>query len=83
MRVESQSSNRYVPTESACASSYTTLWTGRVLIVSFKQNMDQFQDFEKYMTGVNPYGMKSGIVLIDPPAEWYVISRAICQEAHC
>ncbi len=36
--------------------------------------MDQFQDFEKYMNGVNPYGMKSGIVLIDPPAEWYVVS---------
>jgi hypothetical protein len=34
--------------------------------------MDQFQDFEKYMNGVNPYGMKSGIVLIDPPEEWYV-----------
>ncbi len=34
--------------------------------------MDQFQDFEKYMNGVNPFGMKSGIVLIDPPEEWYV-----------
>jgi jmjN domain len=33
--------------------------------------MDQFQDFQKYMKGVNPYGMKSGIVLIDPPDEWY------------
>jgi jmjN domain len=33
--------------------------------------MDQFQDFQKYMKGVNPHGMKSGIVLIDPPDEWY------------
>jgi jmjN domain len=36
----------------------------------FFQSMEQFQDFEKYMNAVNPYGMKSGIVLIDPPEEW-------------
>jgi uncharacterized protein (DUF3820 family) len=35
--------------------------------------MEQFQDFEKYMNAVNPYGMKSGIVLIDPPEEWLVL----------
>ena len=32
--------------------------------------MAQFQDFQKYMHGTNSYGMKSGIVLIDPPQEW-------------
>jgi uncharacterized protein (DUF3820 family) len=35
--------------------------------------MEQFEDFEKYMNAVNPYGMKSGIVLIDPPEQWYVL----------
>lgn len=33
--------------------------------------MDEFRDFEKYVKGVDPYGMQSGIVLIDPPEEWY------------
>jgi len=36
--------------------------------------MEQFEDFEKYMNAVNPYGMKSGIVLIDPPEQWHVLS---------
>jgi hypothetical protein len=35
------------------------------------QTMDEFKDFEKYVKGVDPYGMQSGIVLIDPPEEWY------------
>lgn len=34
--------------------------------------MEQFRDFQKYVKGVDPYGMQSGIVLIDPPEEWYV-----------
>lgn len=34
--------------------------------------MEQFKDFERYVKGVDPYGMQSGIVLIDPPEEWYV-----------
>lgn len=34
--------------------------------------MEQFKDFQKYVKGVDPYGMQSGIVLIDPPEEWYV-----------
>ncbi|KPI41813.1 DNA damage-responsive transcriptional repressor RPH1 [Cyphellophora attinorum] len=34
------------------------------------ETMDEFRDFEKYVQGVNPYGMQSGIVLIDPPEEW-------------
>jgi hypothetical protein len=36
------------------------------------QTMEEFKDFEKYVKGVDPYGMQSGIVLIDPPEEWYV-----------
>jgi jmjN domain len=35
--------------------------------------MDEFRDFEKYVKGVDPYGMQSGIVLIDPPEEWCVV----------
>ena len=38
----------------------------------FQPTMEEFKDFEKYVAGVNPYGMQSGIVLIDPPEEWYV-----------
>lgn len=37
--------------------------------------MEQFRDFQKYVKGVDPYGMQSGIVLIDPPEEWYVDAR--------
>lgn len=34
------------------------------------QTVEEFKDFEAYVKGVNPYGMQSGIVLIDPPEEW-------------
>jgi hypothetical protein len=36
----------------------------------FTPTMEQFVDFQKYVTAVNPYGMQTGIVLIDPPEEW-------------
>lgn len=36
--------------------------------------MEQFKDFQRYVKGVDPFGMQSGIVLIDPPEEWYVAS---------
>ncbi|EXJ91627.1 hypothetical protein A1O3_00177 [Capronia epimyces CBS 606.96] len=42
----------------------------------FTPTMEQFRDFQKYVKGVDPYGMQSGIVLIDPPEEWYVAKRA-------
>jgi len=35
--------------------------------------MDEFADFEGYMTNIESWGMKSGIVKIIPPAEWYVL----------
>ena len=41
-----------------------------ILTAATTQTMEQFKDFEAYVKGVNPYGMKSGIVLIDPPEEW-------------
>ncbi|RMD43318.1 hypothetical protein DV735_g1877, partial [Chaetothyriales sp. CBS 134920] len=36
----------------------------------FTPTMEEFRDFEKYVRGVDPYGMQHGIVLIDPPEEW-------------
>ncbi|KAH0840631.1 hypothetical protein FOPE_06019 [Fonsecaea pedrosoi] len=40
----------------------------------FTPTMAQFKDFQRYVKGVDPYGMQSGIVLIDPPEEWYATS---------
>lgn len=36
----------------------------------FKPTNEEFQDFEKYMTRVEPWGRKSGIVKVIPPKEW-------------
>ncbi|EJD00680.1 JmjC-domain-containing protein [Fomitiporia mediterranea MF3/22] len=36
----------------------------------FKPTMDEFRDFEAYMTRVEFWGMRSGIVKIIPPKEW-------------
>lgn len=33
--------------------------------------MDQFRDFQKFVRKIDKYGMKSGIVKIVPPQEWY------------
>lgn len=35
--------------------------------------MDQFRDFQKMINKIDKYGMKSGIVKVIPPQEWYVI----------
>lgn len=34
--------------------------------------MDQFRDFQKMINKIDKYGMKSGIVKVIPPQEWYV-----------
>ncbi|ETS02192.1 hypothetical protein M419DRAFT_79465 [Trichoderma reesei RUT C-30] len=36
----------------------------------FRPTMDQFRDFRRFMTKVDSYGMKSGIIKVIPPAEW-------------
>lgn len=36
--------------------------------------MDQFRSFKKFVAKIDKYGMKSGIVKIIPPKEWYVKS---------
>ncbi|KAI1337335.1 hypothetical protein F5Y15DRAFT_425937 [Xylariaceae sp. FL0016] len=43
-------------------------WSGTVPV--FKPDMHQFKDFKKFMTKIDSYGMKSGIVKIIPPQEW-------------
>ncbi|OHW96553.1 JmjC domain-containing protein [Colletotrichum incanum] len=43
-------------------------WSGTVPV--FKPTMHQFKDFKLFMTKVDHYGMKSGIVKIIPPSEW-------------
>jgi hypothetical protein len=55
----------FQPVSSSTSETVATTLTAQ-------QTMDEFRDFEKYVQGVNPYGMQSGIVLIDPPEEWYV-----------
>ena len=41
--------------------------------------MDEFREFDKYVAAVDAYGMQSGIVLIDPPQEWYVHGDAVAE----
>lgn len=36
--------------------------------------MAQFRDFQKYINKIDKYGMKSGIVKVVPPKEWYVMT---------
>ncbi|GLB42769.1 putative jmjN domain containing protein [Lyophyllum shimeji] len=36
----------------------------------FKPTMEEFQDFEGYVTKIECWGMKSGIVKVIPPKEW-------------
>lgn len=38
----------------------------------FKPTMDQFRSFKKFIDKIDKYGMKSGIVKVIPPKEWYV-----------
>ena len=39
---------------------------------SYKQTMDQFRSFKSFISKIDKYGMKSGIVKVIPPKEWYV-----------
>lgn len=39
--------------------------------------MDQFRDFNSYVSKIDKYGMKSGIVKVVPPKEWYVLVQSI------
>jgi hypothetical protein len=43
----------------------------------FKPTMEQFRDFESYMTSVECWGMKSGIIKVIPPKEWLVLMSLV------
>ncbi|KAK7981060.1 hypothetical protein PG989_013517 [Apiospora arundinis] len=43
-------------------------WSGTVPV--FRPTMHQFKDFKKFMTKIDEYGMRSGIVKVIPPDEW-------------
>ncbi|PHH59287.1 hypothetical protein CDD81_3411 [Ophiocordyceps australis] len=43
-------------------------WSGAVPV--FCPTLDQFKDFQRFMTKVDSYGMKSGIIKIIPPRQW-------------
>jgi hypothetical protein len=51
-------------------------WDGGKIPV-FKPTMDQFRSFEKFCTKIDKYGMKSGIVKVIPPKEWYVTQASV------
>lgn len=38
--------------------------------------MDQFRNFKRFIDKIDKHGMKSGIVKVIPPAEWYVATAA-------
>ncbi len=42
----------------------------KLLIIA--QTMRQFRSFKDFIQKIDKYGMKSGIVKVVPPKEWYV-----------
>ena len=38
------------------------------------QTMAQFRNFRRFIDKVDKYGMKSGIVKVVPPTEWYIFA---------
>ena len=40
------------------------------------QTMKQFKSFKDFIHKIDKYGMKSGIVKVIPPKEWYGLSIA-------
>lgn len=50
---------------------------GRIPV--FKPTMAQFADFQKFIGQIDKHGMKSGIVKVIPPKEWYVHVFPCCQ----
>jgi hypothetical protein len=48
----------------------------------FPQTMDQFKSFKKFIDKVDKYGMKSGIVKVIPPKEWYVDRQLLHRSSH-
>lgn len=57
-----------VPIDDVYANICPAEWSGEIPI--FRPSMREFADFQKYMEAINPYGMESGVVLVDPPQEY-------------
>ena len=45
-------------------------------MLTITQTMKQFESFKKFIDKIDKYGMKSGIVKVIPPEEWYILVRA-------
>jgi hypothetical protein len=39
--------------------------------------MDQFRDFQSFVNKIEKYGMRSGILKVIPPKEWYAFSIVV------
>lgn len=44
------------------------------IILTYPQTMNQFRSFKEFVQKIDKYGMKSGIVKVIPPKEWYVFA---------
>ena len=44
------------------------------IILTFAKTMNQFRSFKDFIQKIDKYGMKSGIVKVIPPKEWYVFA---------
>lgn len=48
----------------------TMALTSDGLTLRLPQTMDQFQDFQSFISKIDKYGMQAGIVKVVPPKEW-------------
>ncbi|TFK68895.1 JmjC-domain-containing protein [Pluteus cervinus] len=69
------SSTQFPPSPHSDESSYLDPSTDPLAsrgIPVFKPTLEEFSDFEAYVTKIEPWGSRSGIVKIIPPKEWTV-----------
>lgn len=68
MSMEPTEEERGRPIDDIYADIQPAEWSGEIPI--FRPSTREFADFQKYMEAVNPYGMQSGVILVDPPQEY-------------
>lgn len=44
------------------------------ITLTYPKTMNQFRSFKEFIQKIDKYGMKSGIVKVIPPKEWYVFA---------
>jgi hypothetical protein len=49
----------------------------------FRPTMHEFEDFVRFVTAINHYGMEAGIVKVIPPKEWWVDSLLVLRSRLC